>query len=327
MGGGGVWIAIIDTGFEYSDSNTSLRNYELTRYNPITNSYSGLFRNIVSYDFVRGSYNVYANEDSWHGTHSAVMAAGARGNNYGTAGVAPAANLMLFRIGYSKSMLAYAARAVQTANAWGADVISMSFSANAPGCTDWASNFLYELRRAESASIVNVASAGNNNAPFDKACHTWGNYPIPAAYREVIAVGAHDRALNRSVWNDSGSSASNYGPMVEIWAPGGGSRNQPGYIDLRLYSTPTPNQTFCWSNNRCANEAVSSVNRPFQYSGTSAAAPQIAGIAALMKQVNPAVTTAQARHVLITTGRRDSSHAHVTVRADAAAALRNLGAK
>ncbi|MDQ3458068.1 MAG: S8 family serine peptidase [Deinococcota bacterium] len=100
------------------------------------------------------------------------------------------------------------------------------------------------------------------------------------------------------------------------------------YVFLRdLFSTPTPNFTGCYSNNRCAYQENPSEDRPFSYAGTSAAAPQIAGIAALMKQVDPTVTTARARQILVNTGRRDSSHAHVNVRADAAAALRNLGAK
>ena len=80
----------------------------------------------------------------------------------------------------------------------------------------------------------------------------------PAAYPAVIAVGAIDRS-------DHKASFSNYGTNLEIMAPG----------------------TQIWSTKR---------GDQYQYlSGTSTAAPFLAGVTALMLSVNPALTPPEIR--------------------------------
>ena len=83
----------------------------------------------------------------------------------------------------------------------------------------------------------------------------------PAAYSSVIAVGAIDRT-------DSKASFSNYGADLEIMAPG-----------TRIWSTR--------------------VGDAYQYlSGTSTAAPFVAGVAGLMLSVNPALTSYDIRQAI-----------------------------
>ena len=101
LSGTGVYVAIIDTGFDTT-------NYELTGYDPVTNSY--VFpKSIAQYDFTSSDYNVNValNDDCiqgsapancYHGTYAAASAVGARGNHYGSAGSAPNASAMLFRV-------------------------------------------------------------------------------------------------------------------------------------------------------------------------------------------------------------------------------------
>lgn len=61
------------------------------------------------------------------------------------------------------------------------------------------------------------------------------------------------------------------------------------------------------------------------FSGTSAAAPQVAGVCALMKQVNPALTTAEARDVLARTARDITEGiAHPRTGGEHAGSLRDL---
>lgn len=90
------------------------------------------------------------------------------------------------------------------------------------------------------------------------------NVGYPAEYSSVVAVAASDS-------NDRRASFSSTGPAVELIAPG-----------VSVLST-TPNNTYS------------------TYSGTSMASPHVAGVAALVWAVNPELTNAEVRQILIDT--------------------------
>jgi subtilisin len=139
-----------------------------------------------------------------HGTHVAGTIA-AIANRRGIVGVAPAVELYDVRA-FAADGTATIADIVEGIN-WsvenGMHVINMSF-----GTPEDNYALHHAVKQAARAGIVMVASAGNNG----------GKPEYPAAYREVVAVGAIDRD-NRL------ASFSSRGPGIDVFAPGVGIKS------------------------------------------------------------------------------------------------------
>ena len=137
----------------------------------------------------------------------------------------------------------------------GASVINMSFGDVV------ASPLLREaVMLASEAGVVLAASAGNQGS-FPQRIH------YPSGYAEVIAVGATDQYDRRADF-------SNYGPMVDVMAPG-------DYILSTML------------NGECGEWNFSS--------GTSYASPMICGVAGLILSVNPQLSPADVAQIITST--------------------------
>ena len=132
---------------------------------------------------------------------------------------------------------------------------------------------------ADAAGVVLIGGAGNNAADA-------GTF-VPAAFPEVVSVSAiadfdgkpgglagcqFIPTLFANQCDDAFAFFSNYGPSVDVAAPG-----------VNVYST--------WAGGGYMQE-----------SGTSMATPHVSGVAALVKGANPSLTTAQIRQLLVDTG-------------------------
>jgi serine protease len=140
------------------------------------------------------------------------------------------------------------------------DVINLSLGGTGSSSAEQA---VYDLARA--AGVIVVAAAGNSGS---------SQAFFPASYNNVVSVSAVD--LRRQL-----APYSNFGSAVDAAAPGGDTsvdRNGDGYADGVLSTL--------------RDEGTGSSVYGF-YQGTSMAAPHVAGVAALMKAVNPALTPAQ----------------------------------
>jgi fibronectin type 3 domain-containing protein len=233
-------VAVVDTGVDYTHPDLTDVLYR---------DASGT---VIGYNAITGTTN--AADDQGHGTHCAGTIAARINNGKGVAGVAGWNPLMAGSDNYVKIMPvkvldssgngsdSSVASGVIWAADHGAKVISLSLGG--AGSSSTTSN---AISYAWNKGCVVVAAAGNSgvSTPF-----------YPAAYSNVISVGATDGS-------DTLASFSNYGSWVKVAAPGVGIYSSyvgGGYASM---------------------------------SGTSMATPHVAGLAALLRSQSPGLSNSQ----------------------------------
>lgn len=210
-----------------------------------------------------------------HGTACAGLIAAAGGH---ALGVAPKCGLLPVRIGdFSGEYLWCAPEAIvrgtHFAVSQGAWVISNSYGGPLPEETVSKALARAIQHGRNGRGCVVVSSAGNSNGPV----------MFPARDRGVIAVAAAGNDGSRWVTNTHGSC---FGPEISVAAPGShlwttDLRGPRGYAALPL-----------------------GVGADYtELSGTSAACPLVAGIAALVLSVNPNLNALEVRQILEMTAR------------------------
>jgi serine protease len=229
----------------------------------------------------------------YHGSHVAGTIAALTNNGLGVAGVSWGAKVVPVRVlglggGADADILdgLLWAAGVEVPgvprNANPAQVINMSLGGR--GACSQLPAWQEAIRQvnAQPQKPVIVVAAGNEQ---DDA----SNY-TPASCQGVITVGATEYRNYRSFF-------SNYGPRIDVMAPGGDvtqDLNGDGYPDGVLSTL--------WSN-QAGGPAYAF------YNGTSMAAPHVAGIVALMKAKNPSLGYAEVLNLLKSTARPLSDQA------------------
>lgn len=225
-------------------------------------------RIVTGYDYI--NQDLVPQDDYGHGTHIAGIVAAAGDNAAGVAGMAWGVRLLVYKALDNTGVgpASFVAQAVLDAVARGARIINLSLALTAPSET-----LRSALQHAFANNTVIVGATGNNSGPV----------AYPAAYPEVIAVAATTH------WDDW-TGYSNYGPLVDLAAPGG-SASDP------ILST--------WLNGSYA----------WQY-GTSVAAPAVAGVAALMRSLNPRLSNLAIGAILRSTADKVGAFTYVNGRND-----------
>lgn len=221
----------------------------------------------------------HTQDSSWHGTHVAGTIAAAA-NGIGITGVAPNARILplraLGKCGGESSDIA--------------DAVAWAAGLHIEGVPD----------NTNKANVINLSLGGTHACSKTNAAA----YQSAIANGSVIVVAAGNEALDARLSSPANcpgvitvasnsitggrASYSNYGATVSVTAPGGGFTTAAD----RILSTLPSGKTIATDDTTYGLMA-----------GTSQATPHVAGVIALMMAVNPKLTSAQVRSILIKTAR------------------------
>ena len=214
-------------------------------------------------------YVIGSKDKEDHGTHVSGIIAAQRNNDVGMNGVAHNVKIMALRAvpdgdEYDKDI----ALAIRYAVDNGAKVVNMSFGKSYSPNAEW----VYDaIKYAAEKDVLLVHAAGNSGENLDTA----KNFPSDSKDKlteiadNVISIGAMSRFFDENL----PATFSNYGKNnVDVFSPG-----------VEIYST-LPKDTY----------------GPNQ--GTSMAAPEVAGVAALVRSYYPKLTASQVKHILMDSG-------------------------
>ena len=285
--GQGVKIGIIDSGIDAGHPFFDPAGYAMPAGFPKGQERFTTAKVIVARVFAPKSLTVasarvaFSDDDSSHGTHVAGIAAGnadtPAGGGRRVSGVAPRAYLGNYKVfvatssGLSPNANSPAiVAAIEAAVADGMDVIN--FSGGEPEIEPSRDIVARALDAAAAAGVVSVVAAGNDYNDFGA-----GSVSSPANAEAAIAVGAVE--IGSSPTTRTHAEFSSVGPTTislrlkpDVAAPG---------VDV-LSSVPGGG----WS----------------EFSGTSMAAPHIAGSAALLRQRHPSWSAEQVKSALVQSG-------------------------
>jgi len=227
-------------------------------------------------DNYQNSYEVgYGNNDvigpdARHGTHVAGIIAAIRGNGIGMDGVADNVEIMVLRVvpnGDERDK--DVANAIRYAADNGASIINMSFGK----AYSWDKKAVDDaVKYATKKDVLLVHAAGNDNKDTDKE----GNFP-----HDLYAKRGWFKPKTSKTWMEIGALSwkkdevatfSNYAKAnVDLFAPG-----------VAIHST-VPGSKY------------------EDLSGTSMAAPVVAGVAAVLRSYYPTLSAAQIKEILMET--------------------------
>lgn len=257
--GEGIKIGVIDfNGFDYN--HPDLQGQLLPGWDCIQNA---------PYD----ASSFYFTDNEAHGTAVCGIIA-AKANGTGATGVAYDAKIVPFLIDGSESSIILAMRKAMSAE-FDVDVLNLSFAGDEPiPAIEMEIKKLVSrgrVRNGKPLGIVVTVSNGNINSarPY-----------YPAAYDEVISVAASTPDDRKKTPGDgletTGSWGSNYGPLLDIAAPG-----------VHIYTTDLSGANG-WNPN----------GDYIAFGKTSSAAPIISGVAALVLSKNPNLNWQEVKTIL-----------------------------
>ena len=309
--GEGVVVAVIDTGVDYKHNDLKKNIWknegEMGRdssgrdksSNGVDDDGNGYVDDWRGWDFQddMGSQGINPPDnnpmdDVYHGTHVAGTIAATGNNKKGIIGVAPKAKIMALKVFHAFDGLvgtnsASLAEAIVYAANNGARVMNASwggrnFATNRP--VEEAIDFAVDVK-----GVVMAVSAGNSNRNVEDNGSRLPALTHPAAYEKVITVAASDHLDRKAFF-------SNFGPKIDVIAPGGGDEGPSEQI-----TSPENSVLSLLSSKAPLNENGQKLivdGKYLRLAGTSMSAPHVAGLAALILSKNPHFTVEQVRQAI-----------------------------
>ena len=281
--GAGIGIAVIDSGI--TSWHDDLTNKTATLY-PYGNQRVTKF-----VDFVNGRALPY--DDNGHGTHIAGIIAGNGYDSKGEkSGIAPGASLISLKVldangqGTISNIIAALGWVAANATTYNIRVVNLSVGANIHE-SYWTDPLTLAAKAVTDKGITVVTAAGNRGKNAAGQLQ-YGGITAPANAPWVLTVGASSTNGTLTRTDDTMASFSSSGPTYrdfeakpDLVAPGVGT-----------VSLAVPGSTFYLTKATALvdGKPMLGFKSYLALSGTSMAAPVVAGTVALMLQANPHLT-------------------------------------
>jgi serine protease AprX len=296
--GNGVGVAVIDSGISNAHDDLYRQGWSWS----YTDGRVAHFK-----DFTVDNHNVWspnpAYDDYGHGTHvSGIIAGTGYDSNGKQKGIAPGAKLIGLKVmdelgrGYISDVIAAIDYAISVKATYNVRVINLSV---ATGVYEsyWTDPLTLAAKRAVDAGIVVVASAGNLGQS-ELGMAQSGGITSPGNAPWVLTVGASSEQATTVRSDDTIAKFSSRGPTwidfsakPDLVAPGVAIESLSDAHSTLYYTLPG----MLLSG---ANGLNLSYKPYLSLSGTSMAAPVVAGTVALMLEANPKLTPNAVKAIL-----------------------------